>query len=209
MTYTGTQLSNSDGSNRTATSLSVHILIMNDKNQAVGALKTFSVDENNDIGSFTEIGTDAIVDSFRKSPTKISGTCDHVRWDKKRVTQVFGRNFIHAQSQVAPFDIKIIDRQSKDPANWVTTVIKNVWIKSLSYAYSADDWMITDKMSWQAETIYSTLGDGHSPVAQGGAQINLSDDTTNPLNAEQAADTGFNGRRGAMDIPGLIDAIVI
>ena len=55
-------------------------------------------------------------------------------------------------------------------------------------------------MNWEAETIFSRVGDGEQPAAQGGERaIPLQYDPY-----ELAADVGK--RRGAMDAPGLISA---
>jgi len=69
---------------------------------------------------------------------------------------------LHLASQAYPFDFVIIDRNRRG-GNKISTVIKNVWLTSLQYAYSQGEWIITDNVQWEAETIYSTLvGTGNS-----------------------------------------------
>ena len=92
----------------------------------------------------------------------------------------------------------------------VTSVIKNVWITGIDYTYQANDWVITDNMTWEAETIYSHLGAG-GPAAVGGQDQSTypfsftSPGTPDPNWIEAQTDTGSNGRRGSLDAAGLID----
>ena len=54
------------------------------------------------------------------------------------------------------FDIDIIDTWLGDgDGQSVITTIKNVWITQISYNYTSDNWIISDDMQWQAETIYT------------------------------------------------------
>ena len=212
---TGTQLQNSNGTNKTSVGLSTHILIKNENGDKIGAIKSLSVTEQGTVTQITELGTDGVIDSCRTQSVKISGDCSRTRFSKARITEAFGREYVHLQSQAYPFDIWIIDRKGADISEWVTTVIKNVWINNIQYTYSDDNWVLVDKMSWQAETIYSTLGaNGNIPSATGGllgiklANYSLKSSSQN-LNAEQAADVGLSGRRGSLDVPGLIDAIIL
>ncbi len=216
---TGTLISNANGSNRTSVSLSVHMLIKTGDGQVVGAVQSLNWTESGNITMVKEVGTDAIVDSCRTSAVNISGSCKRARMNRTRITEAFGREFLHVASQAYPFDIWVIDRQAKSQNDWITTVIKNVWIKSIATSISNDNWIMMDDMQWEAENIYSNRGasglSGGLPAATGGdlgiklSHIGLSDDTMGQYSAEQAADTGLNGRRGALDVPGLINAIVI
>ena len=199
------------GVNKTSTAISTNILILVE-GTAVGAVQTLSVNETRAIATVKEIGTDGIIDSVPNSSTTITGNCTRVRFDKLRIAEAFGRSFIHASAQVYPFDIVIMDRQKRDAQSQITTVIKNVWINSISYTYNADNWIITDNMGWTAETIFSTMNNG--PVAQGGAR-NVP--RTSPIvmgtngeyaNIEQLTDSGAGGRRGSLDAAGLIDIAV-
>lgn len=197
---------NSTGVNKTSTAISTNILILVN-NTAVGAVQELSVNETRAVSPIKEVGTDGIIDSVPTSSTTISGNCRRIRFDKLRIAEAFGRNFIHVASQVYPFDIVILDKQKRDTQSQISTVIKNVWITSISYSYSADSWIITDNMGWTAETIFSTMNGGQ--VAVGGERkiphtpsILMGDGITN---IEGFTDTGRNGRRGSLDAPGLID----
>jgi hypothetical protein len=163
-----------------------------------------------------EVGTDGHIDSTPVSSTNITGSCQRIRFDRLRVAEAFGRSFIHVGSQAYPFDIVILDKQKKASASQISTVIKNVWIGGISYQYQADNWIISDTMEWEAETIFSFLTGanganavvGGSPVAVGGEiQMQNIGNTliTDGSWIEQRADTGASGRRGALDAAGLID----
>ena len=187
------------GQNKTSVSLSTNIIIyVNGK--AVGAIQSLKIGEKRSVKMIDELGTDGHIDSAPTKSVDVSGSCDRVRFDRLRIAEAFGRGFVHVKSQRYPFDIKIIDKSKADESNWVTTTIKNVWITGIDYTYGVDNWIITDNMTWEAETIYSVIGNG-DPVAKGGEigqqyYINR---------AEQASDKGI--RRGAMDVSGLIDLL--
>lgn len=198
---TSSTLSFGTGANKTSTAISTNILILVG-NTPVGAVQSLSVTEERSIKMIDEVGTDGHIDSVPNASTNITGQCSRVRFDRLRIAEAFGRGFTHIQSQAYPFDIVIIDKQKADSANQISTIIKNVWIKSIDYEYGISDWVITDKMSWVAESISSVLTSGSGiPVAQGGERgipyMNL--------NIERLTDTGANGRRGSLDAAGLID----
>ena len=164
-----------------------------------------------------EVGTDGHIDSVPNVSTNITGTCQRVRFDRLRITEAFSRGFVHVASQVYPFDIVILDKQKRDQGSQISTVIKNVWISGLDYTYQISDWVITDSMTWEAETIFSVLNNGSSqPVAVGGERgithmgagpngiLNIQSGD-GIVNIEQLTDTGANGRRGSLDAAGLID----
>ena len=204
---TGSTLSLPSGDNKTSTAISTNILIMVGT-KAVGAIQTMSISEKRAIKMIDEVGTDGHIDSVPHTSTNITGSCQRVRFDRLRVAEAFSRGFVHVASQVYPFDIVIIDRQKRDQASQISTVIKNVWINGIDYTYQISDWVITDTMSWEAETIYSTLSGGIA-VAQGGEigvphMVNIPIGSES-LNIEQLVDTGSNGRRGSLDTAGIID----
>ena len=199
---THSTLTRSDGLNKTSTSISTHMIIMvNDK--PVGAIKTLSIQESRDVKMIDEVGTDGHIDSVPTRSTNITGSCERIRFDRQRIAEAFGRSFIHVSSQAYPFDIVIMDRQKFDASNHITTVIKNVWIKNISYAYNSDDWIITDKMDWEAEAIYSFIN-GNKSVAQGGERAEVFGYGGEEW-IERKTDTGREGRRGSLDASGLID----
>ena len=210
-----------NGVNKTSTAVSTNIIILLG-NTPVGAVQTMQIDEARAIKMIDEVGTDGHVDSVPNQSTNISGSCQRVRFDRLRITEAFSRGFLHVASQVYPFDIVILDKQKRDTGSQISTIIKNVWIKNLSYTYSATDWVITDTMQWEAEAIYSVLNGGSSPIPGGvpaavGGERGIKHMGAGPngivtiqsgdgiQNIEQMVDTGSGGRRGSLDAAGLID----
>jgi hypothetical protein len=183
--------------NITSTALSTNILIKVGS-KAVGAIQSIMVQEQRTVSQISELGTDGIIDSAPQSSTKISGNCKRIRFDRKRIAQAFGRDFVHVQSQRKPFDIDIIDTWEGQSGKSVITTIKNVWITGISYTYSSDNWIISEDMQWQAETIYTHYsGNGNS----------LSNNTGDDM--EYRADKGdYRGSMTTMnDYTALIDVV--
>jgi hypothetical protein len=213
MTYpnTGSTLVNSNGANITSTAVSTNILITVGPTP-VGAVQTMQITEARAVQMINEVGTDGHIDSAPHQSTNVTGTCNRIRFDRMRIAEAMGRSFIHVKSQRYPFNIVIIDQWNGNALNpgdnsaAIITTIQNVWITNISYTYSATDWIITDNMTWEAETIYSTLGQGAQPAAQGGTR-NIPLSILSPTSdIEQSADVG--GRRGSLDAPGIISAFL-
>lgn len=218
---TQSTLSLPNGVNKTSTAISTNIIILvNDT--PVGAVQSLAINEKRAIKMIDEVGTDGHVDSVPNQSTNITGTCQRIRFDRLRVAEAFGRGFIHAASQVYPFDIVILDKQKRDQGSQISTVIKNVWIGGISYTYQTSDWVITDNMEWEAENIFSILNGGSSPIPGGapvavGGERGIKHMGAGPngivnitsgegvVNIEQLVDTGSGGRRGSLDAAGLID----
>jgi len=202
--------------NKTSTALSTNIIIMVN-NQPVGAVQSLQITEQRQVNPVDEVGTDGHIDSVPVKSTDITGSCTRIRFDRLRIAEAFSRGFVHVSSQVYPFDIVILDKQKRDQGSQISTVIKNVWITNIQYAYDANNWIITDTMQWTAENIFSVLNNGSSqPVAVGG-ELGIKHMGAGPngtvnivsgdgiVNIEQLTDTGANGRRGSLDAAGLID----
>ena len=218
---TGSTLSLPNGVNKTSTALSTNIIILVN-GTAVGAVQQLQITESRNIKMISEVGTDGNIDSSPSESTQVSGSCQRIRFDRLRIAEAFSRGFIHAKSQVYPFDIVVLDKQKRDQGSQISTVIKNVWISEISYTYQASDWVITDNMSWKAEDIFSILNGGSSPIPGGvpvavGGERGIKHMGSGPngivnitsgdgiINVEQLADTGSGGRRGSLDASGLID----
>jgi hypothetical protein len=199
---TGSTLSFPSGKNRTSTALSTNIIITVGNGNPVGAVQELSVSEKRAIKQIDEIGTDGHIDSAPQSSTNITGSCRRVRFDAARITEAFGRGFIHASSQAYPFDIIIMDKSRSEIENQITTVIKNVWIGGIDVTYSSDNWIIIENMTWEAERIFSyRSGNTNVPAATGG----IRPIPTSKITREQLADRGADGRGGSLDASGLID----
>jgi len=194
---TGSPLVGKDGKNITSAALSTNILIKVGT-LAVGAIQSINVTEQRSVSPIAELGTDGIIDSAPQSSTKITGGCKRIRFDKKRIAQAFGRDFVHVQSQRKPFDIDIIDTWlGEEGDRSVITTIKNVWITQISYNYASDNWIISDDMQWQAETIYTHYS---------GNAESLSRNTGDAM--EYLADNGkYRGSMTTMEGDALIDIL--
>jgi hypothetical protein len=201
-------LGDSFGTNTTETAISTNILIAvrtPSGYQPVGAVQSMQINESRQIKMIDEVGTDGHIDSVPNQSTNITGSCDRIRFQKLRVAEAFDRGFLHVAAQVYPFDIVIFDKQKYAVANQITTIIKNVWIKSIAYTYQISDWTITDKMDWEAEQIYSTMNGGPAAVGGQNSLLKPFGGANNPTWIESQTDMGASGRRGSLDAAGLID----
>jgi len=200
---TGSITTAESGRNRTGTAVSTNIIVEVDGN-AVGAIQTLQVQEQRNIQTIDEVGTDGHIDSVPNQSTNITLNCTRTRFDNLRVASAFSRGYIHAHSQRIPFDVVIKDIfAGDDPSSTLVTTIKNCWINQISYEYKSQDFVIAETMNLTAETIFTTLGASNNavPGAAGGRDLPIG-----PVNAfELAADKG--DRRGAIDGAGLLLAI--
>ena len=195
-----TQIKTEDQRSATRTHLSTNIVIYAGNNVPVAAVKELSINEARDITTIAEVGTDGLIDSAPRASATISGSCNRTRFGGKRIAEAFGKGFLHVKSQRTPFDIRVFDFFRGDGDSVVVTTIENVWIKSIDYRYSSDDFVIVDNMSWTAEDIYSTLS-GQT----GESSLALFDRTNLIINPfEASADVG--NYRGALDAAGLLNA---
>lgn len=191
------------GRSATRTGVSTNIIIEVNGNP-VGAVRSLSVNEDRQIAMIDEVGTDGHIDSVPSRSTDISGSCSRTRFDNLRIAAAFSRGYVHVHSQRIPFDIIIKDIfAGEDPSSTLITTFRNVWIRSIKYQYTADNFVIVEDMDWVAETIYTTLGSSNNSVPGAAGSRNLPIGITNPF--ELAADRG--DRRGALDGAGLLFAI--
>lgn len=191
------------GRNKTFTAVSTNIIITV-SGEPVGAIQNISIDENRNIEMIDEVGTDGHIDSVPSSSTNVSVSCERVRYDNLRILAAFSRPYIHVHSQRIPFDIELIDRfAGEDPNTSLITVIKNCWVKKVGYSYKADNYVVTESMDLEAETIYTTLGANNNavPAAAGGRSITPASSDA----IERSADKG--DRRGSLDAAGLLNVI--
>jgi hypothetical protein len=207
------------GQNTTNTAISTNIIIAvrtSKGYQPIGAVQSMAISEKRPIKMIDEVGTDGHIDSVPNQSTNVTGTCQRVRFQALRVANAFDRAFVHVSAQVYPFDIIIIDRQKSSVDQQISTIIKNVWISGIDYTYQVSDWVITDSMTWEAETIFSFRNGNPSslPVTGGAPAAGLGQGNVlgtgpfqvgNPNWIEAQADTGAGGRRGSLDAAGLID----
>lgn len=205
---TGSTLTLPSGKNKTSTGLSTHIVIMVN-GQVVGAIQSLQITEQRPVKQIVEVGSDGSIDSTPSASTIFTGTCTRVRYDRLRLSEAFGRAWIHVASQAYPFDIVILDKQKRDNGSQISTVIKNVWFTNLQWSVTSTEWVVSETAQFVAERVYSTLNNGSTPVAQGG-EIGIKHTPSisggnGTINIEQLADTGSGGRGGSLDFGGLID----
>ncbi len=185
---------------RTATHLSTNINILVN-GISVSAVKSMQIRESRDVKMVDEIGTDGHIDSAPTRSTDISGSFNRTRFDRQRITEAFGRGFVHVSAQRLPFEVEIQDNfVGSDDSSVVITTLRNVWITGIDTSYSADDFIIVDNMTWVAESIDSILANG-APVVGNVNNRGIPIDI-NPF--ERDADVGRF--RGALDAAGLINA---
>jgi hypothetical protein len=193
---TGSIIDGINGRDRTGTSLSTSIVIKVGSTP-VGAIQSINITETRPLVMIDELGTDGHIDSTPKAATDIAGTCTRIRYDRLRMSEAFSRGYLHVSSQRIPFDIDIYDTSNGDGSSAIITTVRNVWIASIGYQLEAGNFIITDTMSFQAESIYSTLNGGNAAVGgeRGSNILQIN-------SIERQTDVGQ--RRGALDAPGLI-----
>lgn len=183
---------------RTATHLSTNINILVN-GISVAAVKSLQIGEKRSVKQIDEVGTDGHIDSAPQKSTDVSGSCTRTRFDRQRIAEAFLRGFVHVSAQRIPFDIEIQDNfAGSDDASVVITTIRNVWITSIDVTYSADDFIITESMQWEGESIDSILGNG-GPVV---GNVNNRGIPIEVNGFERDADVGRF--RGSLDGSGLI-----
>lgn len=199
---TRSAFTDAQGNNRTATHLSTNIIIKAGP-YVVGAIQKLDITESRPVKMIDEVGTDGHIDSAPTKSTDIKGTCERVRFDNQRIAEAFARPFTHTAAQRIPFDIEIHDIfADSDPNNAIITTIQNVWITEISYSYAADNWIISERMTFEAESIHSILNNNN--VVTGVA--NGQDGPIVLDQYEQEADRGVY--RGALDAAGVLNAFI-
>lgn len=197
--------------NRTGVALSTNIIVKAGGN-AVGAIQNIQVQESRSIKMVDEVGTDGHIDSAPERSTEISGSCERIRFDRIRIFQAFGRDFVHLKSQRIPFRIEIHDSWVGDESgNKIITVLEDVWFDQMSYRYDASNWIISESCNYKAEDIYSYYsGTGEAvgtkdPGGNGSRSIETQKEQGTRFQIE--ADRGK--RRGSIDGAGLINATFV
>lgn len=200
---TGSIIEGNNGANRTGVGLATQIVVRVGPNP-VGAIQSIEFREERTVTPVDEVGTDGHIDSAPTRSANISGTCRRFRYDRLRISEAFSRGFLHVKSQRIGFNIDIYDKWSGENENMIVTTLKNVWITGIDYSYQADNWIITDSMSFMAEDISSSI-QGTSNAATGGERGLILQ--TDAAGIERQTDRGL--RRGALDAAGLITSIFI
>lgn len=188
----------------TKSSLSTQIIIMVE-NEPVGSVQSFRETQSRTNKQVTEIGTDGTVEYVPHTPTKIALSVDRMYFDGLSLPEAFSRGFRNLQSQRISFDIVVIDQSTGTGNDAIITTYHQCWFNNLSLTYSSSDYTIAQTASLDCTYISTIRGGEAVALSQGvggtrqipGVQIDV---------AEIAADSGTNGRRGALDYPGIISA---
>ncbi len=188
----------------TKSSLSTQIIIMVE-NEPVGAIQSFGETQSRNNKQVTEVGTDGTIEYVPSSATKIVLSIDRMYFDGLSLPEAFSRGFRNLQAQRISFDIVVIDQFTGTGNDAIITTYHECWFNNLSITYSSSEYTITQRASVDCTYISSIRGGEAIALSQGvggsrqipGAQID---------SVEIAADSGTDGRRGALDFPGLISA---
>lgn len=195
-----TSITTAEGFSTTRTHLSTNIIILVN-GRSVAALQQLSVTETRNVQAIDEIGTDGHIDSVPTKSTDITGNANRVRFARQRIAEAFDRGFVHIAAQRIPFDIEIQDKfAGTDAESVIITTLRNVWLQNIVTPYNAGDFLISETMSFMAESIDSVLGSGGNVV--GSVNNRGLPLVVNPF--ESSADRGQY--RGALDGAGLLNA---
>lgn len=165
----------------------------------VGAVQTLEVTQNRPLTRIVELGLDGTLELVPTQRTEVTLTVRRVVFDRLRLPEAFERGFVNIHAQRLPFDILVIDQTGGDGDLAVTHHYVNCWFQAYSTPYNADNYLITESATIQAETVSSRLG-ASANAAQGGSR----DMKPQIEQIEREADIG--NRRGTLDAPGLITA---
>ena len=97
---------------KTRTGLSTQIVIYVN-NEPVGAIQSFAETQSRSNKPITEVGTDGVIELVPQGPAKFSLTVGRIVFDGLSLPESFSRGFKNIHSQRIPFDIVVIDHDSK------------------------------------------------------------------------------------------------
>jgi len=72
---------------------------------------------------------------------------NRVRFDKLKVSEAFGKGFIHPNAQRLPFQITV---ENNGESNME---VQNAWVNDIGYAYDVGDYIIADNIEFEAEFV--------------------------------------------------------
>ena len=185
----------------TRTALSTQILVLVN-NEPVGAIQSFTEQQNRSIKRIFEVGTDGTMEAVPESGATFSLSINRIVYDGLNVTEAFSRGFRNIKSQRIGFDIVVIDQYSGAADDAVITTYQGCWFESINKTYNAENYIIQEDVSVVVEDVRTLRGGEAVALSQGtggGRQIPLQVDEV-----ELLADSGV--RRGSLDFPGLISA---
>jgi len=159
--------------------LSTQIIIeaqdLNGQFRAIGAIQNLSPTETRPLQRIGEVGTDAVIQITPTSFTSVSLEVTRIVFDYQRLPAAFQRGFRHIHAQRVPFDIQVRDYNpyqeiSTTPGqstNFVlTTRYVNCWLARYSSPYTAENFIITETATIEAEHVFDEPVGGN--IAVGG-----------------------------------------
>lgn len=190
---------------KTSSGLSTQIILKVNGNP-VGALQTLEVRQNRNLQRIKEIGTDGVVEIVPVGAAEYELTCTRIVFDQLRLPEAFSRGFRFIGAQRLPFDIEIYDTANAtsfnagdSSAGVVVMQYVGCWFQAYSTPYSADNYLITESATIWAEHAY--VSSGNAP-----ATVRTPADTFQTDDVELATNSGQGGRRGSLDVSGLLNA---
>jgi hypothetical protein len=188
-----------DSTTRTALSTQILVLV---NNEPVGAIQSFSENQTREVKRIFELGTDGAIEVAPSGQATVDLDIDRIIFDGLSITEAFLRGFRNIQAQRIPFDIVVIDQYTGTDNDAVITTYQNCWFKSISKSYSAEQFIIQEKVAVMVEAVRTLRGGEAVALSQGTGGGRQVPSQIDPV--ELQADSGV--RRGALDFPGLISA---
>ncbi len=142
--------------------------------RAIGAIQNLTPTETRPLQRIGEVGTDAVIQITPTSFTTITLEVTRIVFDYQRLPAAFQRGFRHIHSQRIPFDIQITDYNPYQEVanaaggipNAIVTRYVNCWIARYSSPYTAENYIITETATIEAEHVFDFPIGG--PIAVGG-----------------------------------------
>ena len=166
---------------------------------SVGAIQRLQVRQSRPLQRLVELGLDGTLEIVPNQRAEVQLTVSRIVFDRLRLPEAFERGFLNIHSQRLPFDILVIDQTGGEEQNAITHTYVNCWFADYSTPYQADNYIITEEATIQAETVYTRLGSSANAATGGARDMKPQIETI-----ERSADIGE--RRGTMDAPNLINA---
>jgi hypothetical protein len=166
----------------------------------VGALQALEVRQNRPLARLVELGLDGTLEIVPQQRTEVILTVRRIVFDRLRIAEAFERGYLNVKSQRLPFNIEVIDQSGGEGEQAVTHTYENCWFQDISTPYNADNYIITESATLWAEDVRSNPGGTKAPVADGGIR------DMKPVKDAIERDADSGGRRGTLDVPGLVRA---
>ena len=132
--------------------LSTHIIVKVGK-LIVGAIQSISPAETRALNRIREVGTDGFIEIVPTGPAEVTLEVERLLFDFQHLPEVFSRGFAHIQSQCLPFDVEIHQEDGTSDGRTIVTTYHNCWMASFNQAFTAGDYLITERATLWAESV--------------------------------------------------------